>query len=470
MAVVLQKHLRGTTRAAVEADLVAGEIGINEASSQLELIALENDAVSLLHFPSLERLDDITASSSGASLIGVEDDSFTNITGDTDLQTTLKSIDNAIGSTTGTLLQDGSRPLTAEWDTGAFNIDLGGILKLTKGTQDYWLTDRSNTLAIQGQTAASDAILELFSKDGDGTDHTIFRVYGVGTPSDITDAEFIDIRYDQTGIDFRIFTQQNGSGTLRPLVLYTEGNTDQLRLGTGGDVAMKAGNLLLQRSTGVVFTIENTGNDGSVLVLDGDRASAGNIVGDLSFHWNGTAIASIRALAGDDTGNKDEGDLVFLTAEGGSLSERMRITQEGHLEITDGTPKITFNTGSTNYGTIEGDITGGSGGGATMLTIHGRNDSLTVCSIDFKTGTSADDGEILLYTSIAGSNQVALKLDENQNVDVQNGELQVENGVLRLGETTTPTADTNYGKIYTKTDNKIYFQDGAGTEHEIAFV
>ncbi len=48
--------------------------------------------------------------------------------------------------------------------------------------------------------------------------------------------------------------------------------------------------------------------------------------------------------------------------------------------------------------------------------------------------------------------------------------LAIEGGLLTLKETTTPTADTNYGKIYTKTDNKLYFQDGAGTEHEIAFV
>lgn len=39
-----------------------------------------------------------------------------------------------------------------------------------------------------------------------------------------------------------------------------------------------------------------------------------------------------------------------------------------------------------------------------------------------------------------------------------------------LKETSTPTADANYGKIYAKNDNKLYFQDGAGTEHEIAFV
>ena len=42
-------------------------------------------------------------------------------------------------------------------------------------------------------------------------------------------------------------------------------------------------------------------------------------------------------------------------------------------------------------------------------------------------------------------------------------------GGLALKETTTPTALADHGKIYTKADNKLYFQDGAGTEHEIAF-
>jgi len=48
--------------------------------------------------------------------------------------------------------------------------------------------------------------------------------------------------------------------------------------------------------------------------------------------------------------------------------------------------------------------------------------------------------------------------------------LSVEDGLLTLKERATPTADTNYGKIYTKDDNKLYFQDGAGSEKEIAFV
>lgn len=38
---------------------------------------------------------------------------------------------------------------------------------------------------------------------------------------------------------------------------------------------------------------------------------------------------------------------------------------------------------------------------------------------------------------------------------------------LRLVETTTPGAISGVGALYTKSDNEVYFQDGAGTEHVI---
>ena len=41
-------------------------------------------------------------------------------------------------------------------------------------------------------------------------------------------------------------------------------------------------------------------------------------------------------------------------------------------------------------------------------------------------------------------------------------------GVMCLKQTTTPTATADYGKVYCKSDDKLYFQDGAGAEHEIA--
>ena len=40
---------------------------------------------------------------------------------------------------------------------------------------------------------------------------------------------------------------------------------------------------------------------------------------------------------------------------------------------------------------------------------------------------------------------------------------------LCLKETTTPISEANFGKIYTKSDNNLYFQDGAGAENSISF-
>ncbi len=46
----------------------------------------------------------------------------------------------------------------------------------------------------------------------------------------------------------------------------------------------------------------------------------------------------------------------------------------------------------------------------------------------------------------------------------------VNSDLLKIKETTTPTADSGYAKVYSKSDNKLYFQDGDGTEHEISLV
>ena len=44
-------------------------------------------------------------------------------------------------------------------------------------------------------------------------------------------------------------------------------------------------------------------------------------------------------------------------------------------------------------------------------------------------------------------------------------------GILFLKETTAaPTAIASYGALYTKATNDLWFQDGAGVEHEVAFV
>jgi len=42
--------------------------------------------------------------------------------------------------------------------------------------------------------------------------------------------------------------------------------------------------------------------------------------------------------------------------------------------------------------------------------------------------------------------------------------------ILGMKETTTPSAVAGFGKLYTKSDNCLYFQDGDGVEHKVGFV
>jgi len=96
------------------------------------------------------------------------------------------------------------------------------------------------------------------------------------------------------------------------------------------------------------------------------------------------------------------------------------------------------------------------------------------------TDTATDDMKLIANTSAA---RAFIKIDGGGGItmDTTNGSIAFQKngtnniiianeGCINLLETSTPSAVANYGAIYTKNDNKLYFQDGAGTEHTVAFV
>jgi len=79
------------------------------------------------------------------------------------------------------------------------------------------------------------------------------------------------------------------------------------------------------------------------------------------------------------------------------------------------------------------------------------------------------------YIDLEGNSSIVIDTKDEVQIEVQNVQkakigLAGTGGALWLAEGTTPTAVGGYGAIYTKNDNKLYFQDGAGVEHEVAFV
>lgn len=155
--------------------------------------------------------------------------------------------------------------------TGQTKTD--GDLLLSSGTQDYLVTDRSTALAIQAQTSATGSVIELYAKDGDATDSMNFSIFNVGTPASVTNSERTLIGWDAAGAYGYLRTLKSGTGTARPLQIYTEANVDQLVLTTGGKVGVgtdTVGGNLLGVEAG------SSGNDaavGGVLFVDSSAAN-----------------------------------------------------------------------------------------------------------------------------------------------------------------------------------------------------
>lgn len=95
---------------------------------------------------------------------------------------------------------------------------------------------------------------------------------------------------------------------------------------------------------------------------------------------------------------------------------------------------------------------------------HGSASVSVAGSLAFYTKQISIGGVAIERMRIDSSGKIGMGVAPLANMSA--GDLVLEGGSLVLKERITPTADTNYGKLYTKTDNKVYFQDGAGTEHE----
>jgi len=134
------------------------------------------------------------------------------------------------------------------------------------------------------------------------------------------------------------------------------------------------GNILTFNTTANTHRIQNvaTGNHYTILEFDSNRSSAGDELAFIDFQWDGDKVADIMAIAGSDTTNKDDGQLIFRTSPSqGSIAERLRITQDGivkipissKLTIGHTSPSARFTVGPANgstnieieeYGVIRG--------------------------------------------------------------------------------------------------------------------
>ena len=175
--------------------------------------------------------------------------------------------------------------------------------------------------------------------------------------------------------------------------------------------------------------IDTGANNAANFRLGANRTVANAAVGQLIGDWNGTIVAKIALKTGDDTTNKDDGEIAFEVAAAGTTAEAMRIQNDGKVGIGTTSPSYPLDV----VGYVNSSI-GYRAGNYTILNETGNETSF---------GNSAYYG-----VSFKTNNAVRMKITNA-------GELQVTgNGVIKNQE-----SGGNYSYLQqTSSDARLYVQ------------
>jgi hypothetical protein len=223
--------------------------------------------------------------------------------------------------------------------------------------------------------------------------------------------------------------------------------------------------------------IEETGDiitradrtDVTILGNDAGRASGGastfigELAGQITTGSNNTFVGW-EAGGSNTTGGNNTGigtDAMWQNVSGFSNTA---IGQQALDDLTSGNNNVALGYKAGQYNqTGSGNVYVGYDAGSTdtglsnELYIHNSNTGTPLIYGDFSTGKLlVNSGNLAGNTTINGT-QVSAHYDLGL----------VGDGVLMQKETATPTADTGYGKTYTKANHQLFFQDGVGVEHPV---
>ena len=164
----------------------------------------------------------------------------------------------------------------------------------------------------------------------------------------------------------------NVTGTASANAVLT-GSTNNTLVTVTGANAITGESTLTYNGTDT-FELQPASATPAIFIGDSNRTGAGQGLAQFRGNWNGTTVARITFDTGDDTSNKDDGIIRFDTApSGGSLTERLRITQDGNFGFNVPSPQITKGI----------QISKGGGGGGVPNTYSVGNQYLHLGSAEY---------------------------------------------------------------------------------------
>ncbi|KKN71418.1 hypothetical protein LCGC14_0421400 [marine sediment metagenome] len=253
---------------------------------------------------------------------------------------------------------------------------------------------------------------------------------------------------NQTALYFNLNTFPGSASTANYRAITGVANYNGNTADMSGYITVLRANPFLLRGGSVTgrMSIIDMGSSGLFTGSTGDIADLYYIYGEAPIADGSGTITNAAYIYLNDIGSAATNNWAIYSAGGDSF-------HAGDLAFgqTDKAERI----GSDADGTL--DLYAG-----TSIDLHGGVIVPTINGVDYTPGSDTDTD--LITVNVTGTPK--LWWDEATDSFEMNKNLTLP-GVLHLFEITTPTAITNHGAIYTKNDNELYFQDGAGTEHLI---
>ena len=236
---------------------------------------------------------------------------------------------------------------------------------------------------------------------GDSSFGGNLSIEGVLTYEDVSSVDSVGIVTARSGLHVG-----TGASVFSPdtneLALGTNSG-ERLRIVSGGNIGIGTndpGNhkLHLYGASNSDLRLTATGDDIINMFANSNRSSANASLFAIKGEWNGTQVANIKFLVGDDTTNKDDGYITFATRESGdgSSSERLRITSTGKVGIDQTNPQ-----GDLHIGNITGN---------KDLIMHSVNNG--TARLRFREGGS----------TASGFNEYSIGMVGNRNAMTVNGQ------------------------------------------------